>query len=74
MGETFSSDPYFKFAVLKLTSWLQGLLLLDLPALVLEEVAKQLTQPELASCMQTCTTLNSMLRPHMTALVSECLS
>lgn len=43
--------------------------LLDMPELVLVKVSKLLRPSDLASTMQTCTALHSMLRPRLTAMV-----
>lgn len=49
---------------------LQAASLLDLPDLALVKIAKHLSPPDLASCMQTCSRLNSLFRPQMSAIVS----
>lgn len=43
--------------------------LLDLPSLALEKIAKHLPTKDLASCMMTCTTLHTLLRPRQSAMV-----
>lgn len=43
--------------------------LLDLPALVLEEIAKHLPPRDLASCMLCCTTLRNLLHPRQSAVI-----
>lgn len=50
--------------------FLQAASLLELPELALQEVAKHLSQPDLAGCMQTCSALNALFRPRLSALVS----
>lgn len=43
--------------------------LMDLPDLALERIATHLLAPDLANCMACCTTLNTLLRPRLTAMV-----
>lgn len=43
--------------------------LLELPDLVLELIAKHLSQPDLSNCMQTCSALNLLLRPWQSAML-----
>lgn len=49
---------------------LQAPSLLDLPELALHEIGRHLSQADLAQCMQTCSMVNALFRPQLSALVS----
>lgn len=57
-----------------LVCWSQGMFsdrpsLLDLPELALGDISKHLDLRSLANAMQTCSRMNSLLRPQQTGMV-----